>query len=66
MPDDISPERIATLAAAARIALPPAAAQRIVGAVAPMLRRVAAAEMALELEIEPSTFIAVQHKDAGR
>ena len=66
MPDELSPERVATLAKAARIALPPEAAARITGATAPMLTRLAAAEIALPLEIEPATFVAVQQKDCGR
>jgi hypothetical protein len=66
MPDDISPERVTTLAKAARIALPPEGAARIAGAVTPMLTRFAAAAIAMPLEIEPSSFVAVQHKDAGR
>jgi len=66
MPDDILPERVATLAKAARVALPPDAAARIAGAVTPMLARFAAADIALPLEIEPSTFVAAQRKDAGR
>ena len=66
MPDDLSPERIATLATAARIALEPDGAARIAGAVAPTLKRFAAAEIAMLLEIEPASFVATQHKDAGR
>ena len=66
MPDDTSPVRVATLAKAARVALPPEGAARIAGAVTPMLTRFAAAGIALPLEIEPSTFVAVQHQDAAR
>jgi hypothetical protein len=66
MPDDVSPERIATLAAAARVSLASDGAARIARAVTPMLTRFAAAEIAMPLETEPSTFVAVQHKDAGR
>ena len=42
MPDDVSPERIATLAAAARISLGHDGAARIARAVTPMLARFAA------------------------
>jgi len=66
MPDDVTPERIATLAAAARVTLPPDGAARIARAVSPMVARFAAAQIAMPLETEPSTFVAVQHKDAGR
>ena len=66
MPDDVSPERIATLAAAARVSLGSDGAARVARAVTPMLTRFAAGEIAMPLETEPSTFVAVQHKDAGR
>jgi hypothetical protein len=66
MPDDISPERVAVLAAGSRVALPPDGASRISRAVTPMLMRFAAGAIAMPLETEPSTFVAVQHKDAGR
>jgi hypothetical protein len=66
MPDDTSPERVAALAAGSRVALSPDGASRIARAVTPMLTRFAAGAIAMPLETEPSTFIAVQHKDAGR
>jgi hypothetical protein len=66
MPDDVSPERVAALAHAAGVALPPDDATRIARAVAPMLTRFAAGAIAMPLETEPSSFVAVQHKDAGR
>jgi len=66
MPDDISPARVAALAAGSRVALPPDGAARIARAVTPMLTRFAAGVIAMPLETEPSTFVAVQYKDAGR
>ena len=66
MSDDVSPERVAALADGSRVALPPDGASRIARAVTPMLTRFAAGAIAMPLEAEPSTFIAVQHKDAGR
>jgi hypothetical protein len=66
MSDEISPERVAALAAGARIALPPDGAARIARAVTPMISRFGAAKIAMPLETEPSSFVAVQHKDAGR
>ncbi len=65
MPDDVSPERIATLAAAARIPLADDGPARIARAVTPTVARFAAENIALELEIEPSTFVALQRKDAA-
>jgi len=66
MPDDVSPERVVALAAAARVSLGGDAAARVARAVTPMLTRFAAGNIAMPLETEPSTFVAVQHKDAGR
>jgi hypothetical protein len=66
MSDDVSPERVTALADGSRVALPPDGASRIARAVTPMLTRFAAGAIAMPLETEPSTFVAVQHKDAGR
>jgi hypothetical protein len=66
MSDDVSPERVTALADGSRVALPPDGAARIARAVTPMLTRFAADAIAMPLETEPSTFVAVQHKDAGR
>ena len=63
---DVSPERVAALAAAARIPLAEGAAARIAGAVTPTVTRYAAENIAIPLEIEPSSFLVVQHEDAGR
>ena len=66
MPDDVTPERIAALAADARMTMSADAAARIARTVTPMLTRFAAGNIAMPLETEPSTFVAVQYKDAGR
>lgn len=66
MPSDISPERIAALAADAGFSLSEADAARIARAATPMLARFAAGGIAMPLETEPSTFVALQHKDAAR
>jgi hypothetical protein len=65
MPDDVSPERIVALAAAARVPIGEGAAARIAGAVKPTVTRFAAEGIAMPLETEPSTFVFVQRKDAG-
>ena len=62
---DVTPERVAALAAAARIPLAEGAAARIAGAVTPTVKRYAAENLAIPLETEPSSFLVVQ-KDAGR
>ena len=64
MPKDVSPERVGATAAAARIPLPRDGAARIARAVTMPVTRFAAADIALDMEIEPATFIAVQRKDA--
>jgi hypothetical protein len=65
MPDKISPKRIAALAAAARVRLDPDAAKRVARAVTTPVTRIAAANIAMEMEVEPATFVAVQRKDAA-
>jgi hypothetical protein len=66
MADDISPERVAALAGDARAPLEAGGAARIARAVTPMLRRFAAGAIAMPLETEPSSFVALQHEDARR
>ena len=66
MSDDVSPDRVAVLAAAARVPLSTESIARIARAVAPTISRYAAENIALPMETEPSTFLVVQHKDAGR
>ena len=66
MPDQVTPERIAALAAAARVPLAEGAAARIAGAVTPTVARYAAENIAMPLETEPSSFLVVQMKDASR
>jgi hypothetical protein len=63
---DVSPDRVAAIAAAARIPLAEGGAARIAGAVTPMVARYAAGNIAMPLETEPSSYLVVQHKDAGR
>ena len=63
MPDDVTPERVAAAAAMARVRLTPEDAARIARAVTTPVRRLA--DIALEMEVEPATFVAVQRKDAG-
>jgi hypothetical protein len=64
MAKDVSPERVATNAAAARIPLPRDRAARIARAVTMPVTRFAAAKIALDIEVEPATFVIVQRKDA--
>ena len=66
MPDEVKPERIAALAAAARVPLADVGPERIARAVSPTVTRYAAENIAIPLETEPSSFLVVQHRDAGR
>ncbi len=62
---DVTPERVAALAAAARVPVPDDAPARIARAVTPTVTRFAQETIAMPLETEPSSFLVVQHKDAG-
>jgi hypothetical protein len=66
MPEHVTAERIAALAAAARVPLAEGAAARIAGAVTPTVTRYAAENVAMPLETEPSSFLVAQMKDAAR
>ena len=66
MPDDVTSERIAAMAAAARVPLEAGAAARIARAVAPTVARLAAEKVVLALETEPASFVAVQRRELGQ
>ena len=63
---DVSPERVAALAAAARVPLAEDAPARIARAVTPTVTRYAAENIAIPLETEPASFVVAQRKDASR
>jgi hypothetical protein len=63
---DVSPDRVAAIAAAARIPLAEGRAARIASTVTPMVASYVAGNIAMPLETEPSSYLVVQHKDAGR
>jgi hypothetical protein len=63
---DVSPDRVAALAAAARVPLAEDAPARIARAVTPTVTRYATENIAIPLETEPSSFVVVQQRDAGR
>jgi hypothetical protein len=64
MPKEIAPQRVAAIAAAARIPLPRNGAERIARVVTMPVTRFAAANIAHDMEVEPATFVAIQRKDA--
>jgi hypothetical protein len=63
---DVSPERIAVIARAARIPLQPASAERIAASVSMPVNRLAAADLAIPFEAEPSTFLVIQQREIDR
>jgi hypothetical protein len=64
MPKEVSPDRVAATAAAARVPVRRDDVQRIARAVTMPVTRFAAAKIALDMEVEPATFVIVQRKDA--
>lgn len=64
MTDKVTSERIATFAAAARVPISDAAAARVAKTVEPTVARMRALDLALQLEIEPSTFVVVARQGA--
>jgi hypothetical protein len=59
MPDEVTPERVAAIAAAARVPLEQTSAARVANAVNPTVTRFAAQKIALPLEVEPATYAVV-------
>ena len=59
MPDEVTPQRVAAIAAAARLPLDQTAAARVARAVNPTVMRFAAEKLALPLEVEPATYAVV-------
>jgi hypothetical protein len=59
MPNEVTPERVAAIAAAARVPLEQTSAARVAKAVNPTVTRFAAQMIALPLEVEPATYAVV-------
>jgi hypothetical protein len=66
MSDQVDPERVRAIAEAARIPLSEDAQRRVARAVTPPVTRFAAANLALPLEAEPSTFLIAQRGELKR
>jgi hypothetical protein len=62
MSDEVTPERIATFAAAARVPITPEACARVARAVTPTVARLSAERITMALETEPSSFVVVQRR----
>ena len=63
---DLSAERILIIAEAARIPIEPESGARVAAAVGPAVSRLSAAKLTIPLEIEPSSFMAVQQREIKR
>ena len=59
MPNEVTPERVAAIAAAARVPLEQTSAARVAKVVNPTVTRFAAQMIALPLEVEPATYAVV-------
>jgi len=66
MSDQVTAERVAAIAAAARVPIPSGAPARIAQAVGPTVARFAAVELDTTFETEPSTFVVVQRGELER
>jgi hypothetical protein len=66
MTDKITPERIAALAKAARVPLPETSPERITNATAAVILRMAEEKLALDLGVEPATYLVVAREGAKR
>jgi len=66
MPDTVTQERVAAIAAAARVPLEEQSAARVARAVGPAVARLAAEPPEFPFETEPATFVVVQRRERGR
>ena len=64
MPEDVSPERVQTIAAAARVPLEAGATTRIAGATAATAKRFAAGKVNYPFETEPASYAVIARRDA--
>ena len=63
MPNEVTPERVAAIAAAARVPLEQTSAARVAKVVNPTVTRFAAQMIALPLEVEPATYAIVASQE---
>ena len=66
MPDEVTAERVAAIAASARIPLDASTVERVARTVNPTVTRFFAEKIALPMEIEPATFVVVAREQAAR
>jgi hypothetical protein len=63
MANDMTAQAVQASAAAAGVRLDSAAAARVAGAVSPTVGRFLAGDIAVSFDVEPATFIVVQHRE---
>jgi len=66
MADKVTPERIAAIAAAARVSIPETSPPRITNATAAVILRMAEENIQLAMEVEPATFFVVAREGAKK
>jgi len=66
MSGEVTSERVAVIATAARIPLDTDSSARVARAVTPAIAQFAAADVSIDFEVEPSTFAAIARADIGR
>jgi hypothetical protein len=66
MTDEVTVDRVRTMAASARVPLDIATADRVAGAVNATIVRFGMEKITLPLEVEPSTFAAIAHEAVER
>jgi hypothetical protein len=59
---DVTAERVAMMAAAARVPLPDGSAARIAKAVTPVVARMAQGDIAVAFEVEPATYTMIARR----
>ena len=66
MSDDVTADRVAALAKAARVPLKPDTCDRVARAIAPTVARFAAQNPAIAFEVEPASFTAIARQEIGK
>ena len=66
MANGLTAERVAIFATAARVQLDAAAAARVARAVSPIIGRFSEPDIVVSFEVEPATFVLVQHRETRR
>jgi hypothetical protein len=66
MSDEVSADRVAVIAAAARVPIEPDSCARVARAVTPTVTRFAAQGLTIGFEVEPSSFTVIARQETGK